>query len=104
MSIGLLGCPARRRELAGPKIALPQSFLVSDKRRLFTSMTTQNPDSLITVKNSLIAQSNSLINAENFPVRIPREFPRKSLWQLVYFLLFPGFARPDDENSLYFPT
>jgi len=26
-------------------------------------MTTENPDSLITVKNSLIAQSNSLFNA-----------------------------------------
>ena len=28
-------------------------------------MTTENPDSLITVKNSLIAQSNSLFNAKN---------------------------------------
>jgi hypothetical protein len=63
MSIGLLGCPAHPREFGGPKIALPQGFLVSDKRRLITSMTAQNPDSLITVKNSLIAQSNSLFNA-----------------------------------------
>jgi hypothetical protein len=65
-------------------------------------MTTENPDSLITVKNSLIAQSNSPFNAQKFPVRIPREFSRKSLWQLAYFLLFSGLARPDDENSLYF--
>jgi hypothetical protein len=28
-------------------------------------MTTQNPDSLITVRNSLIAQSNSLFSAKN---------------------------------------
>jgi hypothetical protein len=31
--------------------------------------------------------------------RIPREFPRKSLWQLAYFLLFSGFARPDDRGT-----
>jgi hypothetical protein len=60
--LGCWACPARRCELGGPK-SLPQGFLVSDKRRLITSMTTQNPDSLITVKNSLIAQSNSLFNA-----------------------------------------
>jgi hypothetical protein len=54
--------PSRRRELGG-RNRPPQGFLVSDKRRLITSMTTENPDSLITVKNSLIAQSNSLFNA-----------------------------------------
>jgi hypothetical protein len=55
----LPGTPPRTR---GPK-SPPQGFPVSDKRRLITSMTTENPDSLITVKNSLIAQPNSLFNA-----------------------------------------
>jgi hypothetical protein len=56
----LPGTPPRTR---GPEIAPLRGFWSADKRRLITSMTTENPDSLITVKNSLIAQSNSLFNA-----------------------------------------
>ena len=62
MSIGLVGCPARRRKLGG-RNRPPSGVSGQRKRRLITSMTTENPDSLITVKNSLIAQSNSLFNA-----------------------------------------
>jgi hypothetical protein len=62
MSIGLVGCPARRRELGGPK-SPPSGVSGQRQTPAFTSMTTENPDSLITIKNSLIAQSNSLFNA-----------------------------------------
>jgi hypothetical protein len=54
-------CGGARRELGGPK-SLPSGI---SGQRLITSMTTQNLDSLITVKNSLIAQSNSLFSAKN---------------------------------------
>jgi hypothetical protein len=63
MSIGLIGCPARRRERGGRKSPPSGASGQRTQRRLITSMTTENPDTLITVKNSLIAQSNSLFNA-----------------------------------------
>ena len=104
MSIGLLGLPGTPLRTRGSEIALPQGFLVSDKRRLITSMTTQNPDSMITVKNSLIAQSNSLFNAKNSLFGFLGNFLVSHCSSLPIFYCFPAWQGLTMKISCIFPA
>ena len=67
------------------------------------SGTTHNQDSLIRLENSLIARFDSLLGRKKFPVPMRREFPRKLLDLLPYLASLGGLARPNGENSLFFP-
>jgi hypothetical protein len=62
MSIGLVGLPGTPPRTRGPK-SLPSRVSGQRQTPAYHLNDHRNPDSLITVKNSLIAQSNSLFNA-----------------------------------------
>jgi hypothetical protein len=53
-------------------------------------MTTQNPDSLIGVENSLMAQSNSLFNAKNSLFGFPGNFLVSHWGSWSIFYCFPA--------------
>jgi hypothetical protein len=92
-----------RRTPRGPK-SPPQGFLVSDKRRLITSMTTENPDSLITVKNSLIAQSNSCSTPKNSLSGFLGNFLVSHCGSLPIFYCFPAWQGLTMKIPCIFPA